>query len=55
MTRDPIDLPDPEPARPTIWAAREVRHEEPDEGGIIGPVIIVATMFWAAVAVVVFG
>lgn len=25
MTRHPIDLPDPEPTGPTIWAAREIR------------------------------
>ena len=26
MTRTPIDLPDPEPTGPTIWAAREIRQ-----------------------------
>lgn len=25
----PVDLPDPEPNGPTIWAAREVRRDEP--------------------------
>ncbi len=50
MTRFIIDLPDPEPAQPSIWAAQEVRRDVPTPAEIWGRIwtVLIVTLFLLA-------